>query len=323
MKNFVSHLYLFSLIAFLFFPGVAFAEEVGEQNGEHELRWSHLPEEMQTHIFEYLSPTELIQSAQVNSVWRRLSKDTWLRKRRTRNTELAKLGIQVVSLPGGTFLIGSPEEEVGRHPDEIQRLENLSPFEVMDTHLTRAQAKALGVQPDFTRCDINGEERQNWDLFPNYPITCISWDDVTQKIIPAFKQIGIHARLMTEAEAEYLARLNGDERVITQSRYPWGDESKHLSKYAWWGLNSGRKVRNVRSTPETSSDGLYDTRGNVSSWVEDEYFDPGHPDLDKNKRVIRGGAFRFLFPRAFRSAYRFKAFPWERSETVSVRLVIE
>jgi formylglycine-generating enzyme required for sulfatase activity len=334
MKNFTL-LSIWILIFFLGFQEHSNADlerergEQGEVDESHRLNLIHLPEEVLVQILKYLDLKELLGISVVNTTLHRLAHDNEV-ENSAKSAYLPQLGILGLSLPGGKFQMGSPEGELNRRPDEIQHKVTLSPFQVMDTHLTRGQAAALGIQPDFRGCNLSPDRINEWGQHPNRPLTCISWDDVEIKIIPAFKARGFQVRMMTEAEAEYLARLNGNEKTITDTPFPWGSDSSQLGDYAWWAFNSELAVHDVKTTQKTSADGLYDTRGNVYTWVKDWYgpyprgadSNPKGPEIG-TQRVIRGASAVIFYPKSFRSASRFQLKPQERNNQVSVRLVIE
>jgi formylglycine-generating enzyme required for sulfatase activity len=177
---------------------------------------------------------------------------------------------------------------------------------------------------------MSEKEKLEWDLYPNHPLTCISWEDVNQKIIPAFKARGFQVRMMTDAEAEYLMRLQGKERVITATDFPWGDDPSQLGEYGWYLENSRRAVLDVKTALKTSSEGLYDTRGNVDSWVKDWWMNESTKGPIENPqgpefgffRIVRGGSFDST-SRRLSSKERGCKVPEYRSNSVSVRLVIE
>jgi formylglycine-generating enzyme required for sulfatase activity len=242
---------------------------------------------------------------------------------------LKATGIKTATLPGGTFQMGSAKGGGGNN-DSPQHEVTVSPFEVMDTHLTRYQARKLGFVPELKSCYGLGENEKTIQQYyapenDNKPMTCISWEDVDQKIIPLFAKQGIKMKMMTEKEAEYIERLEKN-REITQEDYPvTGEEA--LKRISWSNLNSAGRVHDVRTTEDTASPGLYDTHGNVYSWVKD-WYGPYSEDSGKypegpesgSLRVIRGGSFRDS-PGSLRSASRSNCPPGSRGVYASVRLV--
>ena len=113
----------------------------------------------------------------------------------------------------GTFLMGSPSDEVGRDDDEIQHKVTLTQdFEIQTTEVTQLQYfLVMGYNPSYFKKEkycsnehlvINGEE-----LCPNHPVEKVSWDDVQEFIVQLNKgEDGYTYGLPTEAQWEYAAR---------------------------------------------------------------------------------------------------------------------
>ena len=74
----------------------------------------------------------------------------------------------MVSLPGGTFTMGSPESEVERGEDEIQHEVTLSPFLIAKFEVSQEEWKrVMGDNPSWSKGD---------DL----PVETVSWDDIQE-----------------------------------------------------------------------------------------------------------------------------------------------
>jgi formylglycine-generating enzyme required for sulfatase activity len=198
-------------------------------------------------------------------------------------------GVDMVLVPGGTFLRGSPEDEEGRRADEAQHSVALTlPFLMCRTEVTQAQwERLMGSNPSVLRD-------------PERPVERVSWDEVRGFCDAA----GL--ALPTEAQWEYACRAG------STGRFCYGDDAKELGEYAWIESNSDKHHQPVgRKLPNAL--GLFDMHGNVWEWCEDGYgpypegevCDPvGDPGADS--RVLRGGGFNFSEYFA-RSAFRRKA----------------
>jgi formylglycine-generating enzyme required for sulfatase activity len=190
-----------------------------------------------------------------------------------------------VEIPTGTFMMGSPADEVGRWQHEgPQHQVNVPAFQMARTETTNVQFR-----------DFRPEHQGQDDL----PAMGVTWDEAR-----AFcERYGW--RLPTEAEWEYAARAG------TQTRWPFGDDERKLGEYAWYsGNNRGQPQPVGRKAPNPW--GLFDMHGNVFEWVQDCY----HDNYDKaptdgsawetdkcSSRVARGGSFDRA-PERLRSAVR-------------------
>jgi formylglycine-generating enzyme required for sulfatase activity len=187
-------------------------------------------------------------------------------------------GMDFVTIPAGTFLMGFPAKERGRLSNETQHTVTLSSFAMMTTEVTQAQWQALmGSNPSSFKGD-------------NRPVEGVSWNAVRAFIAQLNqKDPGKGYRLPTEAEWEYACRAG------STSRWCFGDDEKVLEEYAWYGANSGKQTHPV-GQKKANAWGLFDMHGNVWEWCQDWYGDyssgvqrdPRGPKSGSS-RVYRGG----------------------------------
>ena len=207
-----------------------------------------------------------------------------------------------VEIPAGTFMMGSPDEEVGRDKDEgPQHQVNVQAFQMARTETTNAQFRVF-------RPEHQGQD----DL----PATDVPWDDARTFC----ERYGW--RLPTEAEWEYAARAG------TQTRWSFGDDERQLGEYAWYRDNTQNQPQPVGRKPANPW-GLFDMHGNVWEWVQDcwhDNYDKAPTDgsaweIDKCPiRVVRGGSF-VDSPEFLRSALRFVVLPEVRGRLRGFRCV--
>ncbi len=230
--------------------------------------------------------------------------------------EHTELTVSMVPIPGGTFLMGSPESEEDRKDDEgPQRKVTVSPFWMGKYEVTWDQYDAWGEGIDQLRrkmLQINSTPR---DLLvdgvskPTEPYTDMSFGMgtgdypaicMTQHAARTFckwlsAKTGRYYRLPTEAEWEYACRAG------TTTAYSFGDDVDELEDYGWFFDNAGdayQEVGQLKPNPW----GLHDMHGNVSEWVLDQYVEqvddkkPGDNNplavpLKLYPRVVRGGGW--------------------------------
>lgn len=243
------------------------------------------------------------------------------------------LSIPFQRIEPGNFLMGSPEDEWGRHQDEDQQqVEITRPFEVMETEVTQSQwVRVMGENPSYFQnaedCDdhING-------MCPNHPVEYVSWEEVQKfikKLNDSFGIIGCDGtpnsstgcyRLPTEAEWEYFARAG------TEMMFSYGDRFADLEDYAWYGQNSEDRTHKV-GMKKPNPNGLYDIYGNVGELVQDGYvkelqggIDPLNGSSDSPRRVCRGGSWFEDAPH-LRSAVRATRNTFFGSNDVGFRLL--
>jgi formylglycine-generating enzyme len=266
--------------------------------------------------------------------------------------------IEWVSVPAGTFVIGSPLSEVYRNSNEDQHQVSLSSFNMSKYEITVAQFKAFvdatgyvtdadkgtgdfrgsaiwaGIQWEFKegvnwRCDVDGRIRPNSEF--NHPVIHVSWNDAV-----AFAD-WMGCRLPTEAEWEYACRAGSNTPYNTGSKLTTS-QANYKDNYAYH--NNAKDQYSGKTIPVGSygpnSYGLYDMHGNVFEWcadycdwdnannnlVTDTYINGIFNPLCKigSYRVLRGGSWDVGAPLC-RSADRNCSTPDNRNHIFGFRLV--
>jgi formylglycine-generating enzyme required for sulfatase activity len=218
---------------------------------------------------------------------------------------------KMVSLPAGTYTMGSPTTEPGREPIEgPQREVTLSAFSISKTEITYAEWIACA---DDGGC---GGYRPGAPTSQDMPVAAISWRDANAYAKWLSDKTGRTYRLPTAAEWEYAARGG------TSTAYWWGDR-----------FDSSKaprdRIRDAASLPENPF-GLQGMLGNVGEWVEDCYVN-GYTDAptdgsavtsgDCSRRVVRGGSVKSS-PSAHRAANRARMSVSTRDRQYGFRVVL-
>lgn len=222
--------------------------------------------------------------------------------------------LELVWIPPGTFVMGSPACEPDRDPEETQHLVILSRgFYLGKYEVTQAQWTAvMGVNPAYHTGSVNR------------PVERVSWHDCHEFIDRLNTLNQGTFRLPTEAEWEYACRAG------TFTAYFWGDDPQRteIGRYAWYLENSERQTFEV-GLKWPNPWGLYDICGNVMEWCEDGYGPyPSTPQLDpKGEHSTRLVAIRSAPPPGYawanRSAQRVSGDPAARDPYLGLRLVLE
>ncbi len=245
---------------------------------------------------------------------------------------------EMVVVPAGSFMMGSPSSEEGRDDDEgpQHRVTIPAPFAVGKYEVTFAEWDACVAAGG---CNGYRPDDQGWGR-GRRPVINVSWDDAKAYVRWLSRKTGERYRLLSEAEWEYAARAG-----TRTSRY-WGDDvgaqcdhangydrtAKAEFDYDWEPEPAPCRDGSIHAARVGSYGengfGLSDMLGNVWEWVEDCWHDSyaGAPTAgsawvsggDCEKRVLRGGSW--LNPWVLRSAGRNEASTEVRGDLVGFRV---
>mgnify|MGYP002629817557 CR=1 FL=1 len=200
---------------------------------------------------------------------------------------------EMVLIPAGKFVMGSPASEKGRRDDETQHEVILTkPFYMGKYEVTQEQWEVvMGNNPSNTKG-------------AKFPVTVVSWKDCQEFISKLNANTKGGYRLPYEGEWEYACRAG------TTTAYSFGDKitPKNVN---FGGSNFGKALPVASKDANIDGDsikevgsyipnafGLYDMHGNVWEWCEDEYkvYSEGSVTDPKGTgtgryHVLRGGSF--------------------------------
>ncbi len=220
-----------------------------------------------------------------------------------------RIGSQEVALrwcPSGTFTMGSPASEEGRHISEMQyRVTLTKGFWMGETQVTQGLWKeVMGSNPSLNK---SGDD---------YPVENVSWNDCQEflrKLNARTPQSGLTWALPTEAQWEYACRAGSTGAYAGNGR---------LDDMGWYIANSGNTTHPV-ARKKPNAWGLYDMHGNVWEWCQNDPFgavtDPTGA-VSGSDRVLRGGGY-WGKPQFCRSAYRNWDSPGDRYWSHGFRLL--
>jgi formylglycine-generating enzyme required for sulfatase activity len=214
---------------------------------------------------------------------------------------------EMVVLPAGGFMMGSPGTEAGREGPQ-HKVTIGHPFAVAKFDVTFADWDACVA---VGGCPSPKEGRAidaGWGPGRGQkPVTYVSWEDAKAYAAWLSTMTGKTYRLLTEAEWEYAARGG------TTTAYFWGDEiGKGNANCDGCGSQWDKLQASPVGSFKPNAFGLYDMAGNVMQWVEDCWHEDynGAPSDGSawirgecTFRVARGGNY-YDGPQYLHSAYR-------------------
>jgi formylglycine-generating enzyme required for sulfatase activity/cellulose biosynthesis protein BcsQ len=227
---------------------------------------------------------------------------------------------EMIVVPAGSFLMGSPLTEQERNDDEgPQHQVTISqPFAVSKFELTFDQWDTCVAKGD---CEANiGDAGWGRD---KRPVIFVTWDHAQRYVAWFSKMTGKPYRLLTEAEYEYATRAG------TRTAFPWGEEiANGMANCNGCGSQWDNKKTAPVGSFAANGFGLFDMVGNVFEWTADCYHDnyDGAP-MDGSAwtadhcgaRVVRAGSWSSN-PGVLRSAARERASTANRNSNLGFRI---
>jgi len=228
----------------------------------------------------------------------------------------------MVPIPGGKFMMGSPDDEDDRKDDEGPQHEVvvepfwMGKFEVtwdeyelwglsIDKQRREQKLKAAGEEPSDRQKLIDAITRPTNPYSDmtfgmgrdGFPAICMTHLAATTYCKWLSAKTGRYYRLPTEAEWEYACRAG------TSTAYSFGNDPDEIDDYAWYFDNSDDGYHKV-GEKKPNAWGLYDMHGNVSEWVADQFIPDYYEQFagkitarplavpnDEYPRVARGGCW--------------------------------
>ena len=235
---------------------------------------------------------------------------------------------ELVVVPAGSFLMGSPSSESGRNDDEgpVHRVRIAEPFAVGVYEVTFAEWHACLSDGG---CRGHRPNDRGWGR-GRRPAVNVNWNDAQLYVSWLSRKTGKRYRLLSESEWEYVARAG------TTGPFHFGStistsQANYDGRYTYGSRRQGEYRR--RTVPvgtfRANDFGLYDVHGNVREWVEDCWHGNyrGAPvdgsawtsGGDCSWRVLRGGSWNYA-PRNLRSADRSRLTTGSRYDSNGFRI---
>jgi sulfatase modifying factor 1 len=272
-------------------------------------------------------------------------------------SEVPEMYIDYVTIPSGSYIMGSPSTEPMRSSNEIQHTVNVSSFKMSKYEITNTQycfflntnmigsegSNALGTFPGLGLIVSNKDYGCVWNSsqskwipvsgYENHPVVSVTWYGADEFARWA------GGRLPTEAEWEYASR--GGLESTKAFGVGTGELLDHSKANFFWKysyqLPTGEYVNTTATFPGypqavdtygANAYGLFNMHGNVWEWCNDRYgsytkepqTNPLGPSTGTN-RILRGGSWNQSAVYC-RSAYRFSASPAYHSSEYGFRVVM-
>ena len=202
--------------------------------------------------------------------------------------------LELVKIPAGTFMMGSPKNELGRYNDEKLHQVTLSKdYWLGKYQVTQAQWRAImGNNPSCFKSAKRPVENVSWDDAKSF---C---DKLNERYAGNLPQ-GYKFDLPTEAQWEYACRAGTTTALnngtnLTDEKY----HCSNLAEVAWYYYQNEKSKTHPVGQKRPNNAGLYDMHGNVWEWCRDWYgnyregavTDPVGPRTG-SYRVFRGGSW--------------------------------
>lgn len=222
----------------------------------------------------------------------------------TGNTITNSIGMKLVLIPAGEFMMGSPDSGAGGSPNEgpAHQVRITRPFHLGIYEVTQSEYQGvMDSNPSYFSTDREGRARVSGEDTKQFPVERVSWDNALEFCRRLSQKEGRSYRLPTEAEWEYACRAG------TSSTFNFGDVLNGEFANCDGTLPHGttEKGPHLQRTSAAGSYppnafGLFDMHGNVWEWCSD-WYDPSYysasPTNDPQgptsgtHRVTRGGSW--------------------------------
>jgi formylglycine-generating enzyme required for sulfatase activity len=233
---------------------------------------------------------------------------------------------EMIGIPAGRFLMGSPKGEAGRFDSEgPQHVVSIKAFALGKYDLTTAQFLAFLKSSGYRPAPCNRILGMGWLSRggglemqpPNWPAVCLGWRDAEAYVAWLNAKVRAARRGLTPAKSPY--------RLPSEAEWEYAARAGTTTA-RWWGEAIGTNRANCNGCGSPFDDrllatvdsfapnpfGLYGVLGNAWQWTADCWHanylhapDDGSAWTENNctRRVIRGGSWNNL-PVLIRSASR-------------------
>lgn len=225
--------------------------------------------------------------------------------------DLEGVPLIMVAIPGGSFLMGSrDDDDQAIYTEKPQHKVTVPPFFLGQYQVTQAQWEKVARWP---KVDIDLKAKPSKFQGTDLPVECVAWLEAVEFCARLSQRLDRVYRLPSEAEWEYACRAG------TQTNYHFGPTI--TAEIANFNGNEGQTTP-TGSFKVANAFGLYDMHGNVWEWCEDPrresyvnapedgkvWYNENETNIQntansRTLRVLRGGSW-ISDPSDCRSAFR-------------------
>ncbi|MDZ8105416.1 MAG: SUMF1/EgtB/PvdO family nonheme iron enzyme [Nostoc sp. DedQUE12a] len=273
-----------------------------QKQRERESSKTVSPPNIQTQTFEFNTATLTVKSSGFLGMGKKTYEINRSRRRAEFFTEDLGNGVvlEMVAIPGGKFLMGSPENEPKRLDRESpQHTVTIQPFFMGKFPVTQAQWAAV-ANLGKVNIDLNPDPSNFKGA--NRPVEQVSWDDAVEFCARLSQKTGKTYRLPSEAEWEYACRAG------TTTPFYFGetittDLANYDGNYTYSSAPEGKYRKQTTDVGIFPANlfGLFDMHGNIWQWCQDKWHKNYNnaptdgsawlSDNDNNYRLLRGGSW--------------------------------
>lgn len=204
-----------------------------------------------------------------------------------------EIKLELVWIKGGTFVMGSPDDEVGRWGETQRKVVITRPYYIAVFETTQEQYEAV------MKCNPSRKQKG-----ANLPVTDVSWQNAMDfcaelnKLTAKTRPKNYKFTLPTEAQWEYACRAGTKKALNNNKNLKSGERCSNLDKVGWYKFNSGDSIHPV-GLKQPNRWGLYDMHGNaweycLDYWTKNpdlsDVIDPQGPPRGE-AHVKKGGGF--------------------------------
>jgi formylglycine-generating enzyme required for sulfatase activity len=183
------------------------------------------------------------------------------------------IGMKLVLIPAGKFLMGASWDEEGQVEDEYQHeVEITKPFYMGVYEVTQEEyEKVMGSNPGWFSARGSGRDKVRGLDTDRFPVEMVSWEDAVEfcrrlSDLPDERNQARLYRLPSEAQWEYACRAGARESLPFRSgRSLSAEQANFDGNYPYGGAAKGKNLERPTTVGSYKPNhfGLFDMHGNV------------------------------------------------------------